>query len=651
MSSNYIDFNISFLVTALVVYVLLLIIQLGFFSTGRIREKLFTNLITTGLFAGLSQFSTVEVMRFYQGPEGNTIAMTLIIVEFFFTVTMAICFYNFVAECAGVRGKREYVANIICLTAGIFVIIYNLLVLRGVVRAVGSASENGRIPILFYAVPMLIYFYGTFIIVDNREKFRKKMFFAVLTFLLFPVAAGIVQYFMPSQLLMVYGSAMSTLILFFEMEIPDFEKLTEARISLEKSGEEEKKAKEEAIKANEAKNEFLANASMDLKKPIAEIVTLDEMLLRGRGQKETAEYALKIRTTAEDLRDLVSDILIYSKLESGKLEIQSEEYNLAEMIQEIYMKNLHAATGKGIDLLTDISEDIPMFLYGDRRRIARIIKNLVDNAVSFTDSGEVTLRVKVLGKTALSDREKISLRFEVVDTGTGIKDEDLDRLFVAFDKLEIKGAYSSEGAGLGLCIAYSLLKLMGSRLVIESTFGVGSRMYFDLEQEVAGSDTLGSIDEYISERKIKYIEKDELFAPKAKILVVDDAEINLFVVKKFLQPTKINVTTASSGKECLEAVKKESFDLILMDHMMPEMDGIETRQRMSFIEGRGNIPVVAMTACSSADEKKMFLELGFNDFLAKPINRDDLIGMLKRLLPDELKEDQSHSFGGSVYDE
>ena len=641
MSENYGNYNISFLVTGVVVYALLLVIQFSFSSTKRVRERIFVSIVTTGLLSSLAQFATVETERNYFGPGKSVMVSFLMMFQFFFTVTMAICFYNFVAECAGVRGKRERRINETCLwLSGLFVI-WNFLTKSGIILTKRVSQNVNTVSILFYLIPMFIYFYGTHIIIKNRNKFEKKMFFAVLTFLLFPVMAGIIQYFMPNQLLMVYGSAMSTLILFFELEIPDFEKLIEARISLEESSREEMKAKEKAIEDNEAKNQFLANATQDLKKPIASILTLNEILLRRTKERSAFEYALKIRTSVNALSGLIGDILIYSKIESGKIEIHNEEYSPAELIQEVYMENLSLASSKGIGLTLDIDENLPDILYGDSRRLKRIVKNLVDNGVSFTDRGEVKLSIKESpvnisgGEDQASDNygRPISLRFEISDTGTGIKEEDLDRLFVAFDKLEIKGAYSSEGAGLGLCIAYSLLKLMGSRLMIESVFGVGSRMYFDLPQRALSNDRLGNIAEYIEARKIKYTGQEHFEAPDSKILVVDDSEINRFVIEKFLKPTKAAVTAVSSGRECLDILERESFDLILMDHMMPEMDGIETRQRMSFMDGLSTVPIVAMTACSSADEKKMFLELGFNDFLAKPISQEELLSTVKRLLP------------------
>ncbi|MCR5255933.1 MAG: response regulator [Acetatifactor sp.] len=641
MSENYGNYNISFLVTGVVVYALLLVIQFSFSSTKRVREKIFVSIVTTGLLSSLAQFATVETERNYFGPGKSVMVSFLMMFQFFFTVTMAICFYNFVAECAGVRGKRERRINETSLWLSGMFVIWNFLAKSGIILTKRVSQNVNTVSILFYLIPMFIYFYGTHIIIKNRNKFEKKMFFAVLTFLLFPVMAGIIQYFMPNQLLMVYGSAMSTLILFFELEIPNFEKLIEARISLEESSREEMKAKEKAIEDNEAKNQFLANATQDLKKPIASILTLNEILLRRTKERSTSEYALKIRTSVNALSGLIGDILIYSKIESGKIEIHNEEYSPAELIQEVYMENLSLATSKGIGLTLDIDENLPDILYGDSRRLKRIVKNLVDNGVSFTDRGEVKLSIKEShvnisgGEDQASDNygRPISLRFEISDTGTGIKEEDLDRLFVAFDKLEIKGAYSSEGAGLGLCIAYSLLKLMGSRLMIESVFGVGSRMYFDLPQRALSNDRLGNIDEYIEARKIKYTGQEHFEAPDSKILVVDDSEINRFVIEKFLKPTKAAVTAVSSGRECLDILERESFDLILMDHMMPEMDGIETRQRMSFMDGLSTVPIVAMTACSSADEKKMFLELGFNDFLAKPISQEELLSTVKRLLP------------------
>jgi len=366
--------------------------------------------------------------------------------------------------------------------------------------------------------------------------------------------------------------------------------------------------------ANQSKNHFLANMSHEIRTPINAIVGFNEMILRESTSGSIVEYANDVKNAADALLLLVNDSLDFSKIEAGKMELIMSEYRLIDLFKGAIGMMTEKAEKKGLALFLDYDRNLPAVLEGDYGRLQQILLNLLSNAIKYTEQGQVTLIVK--GK--IQDNEAF-ITFKVKDTGIGIKDEDLAKLFKRFERIEEKRNRNIEGTGLGINITSGLLKLMGSQLKVRSVYGLGSEFYFEIRQKIVDETPIGEA----STQNRKSIESKSMHfvAPSAKILVVDDNMLNRKVIQSLLKTTDIIVEQADSGEACIELAKKNKYDLIFLDHMMPNMDGIETFEilvRDRIIDTRCT-PVIVLTANAISGAKEGYIEKGFSDYLAKPV--------------------------------
>lgn len=391
--------------------------------------------------------------------------------------------------------------------------------------------------------------------------------------------------------------------------------------------EELKEQKEIAEAANQSKSSFLSIVSHEIRTPMNAVVGMTDILLRDDLTEKQRKYLTNIKNSGAALVMIINDILDLSKIEAGKMEIVEDEYALRELVNDVEMIIENRIGGKPIHLLINIDDKIPNTLIGDGLRIRQIIINLMNNAVKFTESGYIQLSVQIEEERD----EAYLLRFAVKDSGQGIKEEDLVKLGQAFAQVDTKKNHSKEGTGLGLSISKDFISLMGGELKVNSVYGKGTEFYFFIEQKKSNS-------KYENSDSLKCSWKPtEFILPNTKILIVDDTRINLLITEEILSPLKITTDTAESGQAALKKIRENTYDIIFMDYMMPQMDGVETTDKIRKIEGEyfKNVPIIALTGDTSERTQDMFKAAGINDFLEKPIVYEQIKNILIKWLPKE----------------
>lgn len=396
--------------------------------------------------------------------------------------------------------------------------------------------------------------------------------------------------------------------------------------------------KQQAILQSAAKARFLANMSHEIRTPINAILGMDEAILRESGDVQIKEYALDIHNAGQGLLSLINDVLDLSKIESGKMEIIPVDYDFSSVIHDVVNMVRDKAKDKGLTVNVELDHGLPARYYGDEVRIRQILLNLLNNAVKYTESGSVSIII-----SGDVEGDNATLRFAVNDTGIGIKEEDISKLFEEYERIEEQRNRNIEGTGLGMNITITLLHMMGSELTVKSEYGVGSSFSFALEQPVMDHTPVGNLEDRIRNQAEEYTYTAAFTAPNAHLLVVDDNNVNRKVFKSLLKFTEVNIDEASSGQECLDMVSSKHYDIIFLDHMMPEMDGIETLHKMKEMKDYpcSESPVVALTANAISGAKEMYLAEGFDSFLSKPIVSERLEQLIVKLLPEELVNEEA----------
>ena len=401
--------------------------------------------------------------------------------------------------------------------------------------------------------------------------------------------------------------------------------------------QEMKKEAERADAASEAKSSFLSNMSHEIRTPINAVLGMNEMVLReSDDQQSVIEYSENIRTAGHTLLGLVNDILDFSKIEAGKMEIIPADYDISSLINDLVNMIQTRADDKGLQLKLDFDEKMPKHLNGDEVRIKQVVTNILTNAVKYTKKGSVTFRI---GYERISDDpEGVFLDFSVSDTGIGIKPEDMSKLFSEFERIEEKRNRNIEGTGLGMNITKRLLEMMGTSLKVESVYGEGSTFSFRLRQKVVSWEELGNYEAAyrasLSERK-KY--RETFTAPDAVVLVVDDTPMNLTVFKSLLKTTKVQIDTADGADEGLALARDKKYDILFIDHLMPEKDGIEMLHELRTGTNHPNLktPAICLTANAISGAKERYLAEGFEGYLSKPVEGAALEASLIKYLPPE----------------
>ena len=394
--------------------------------------------------------------------------------------------------------------------------------------------------------------------------------------------------------------------------------------------------REQAEAANKAKSNFLANMSHEIRTPMNAVIGMSELILEESNGRKVYDYAKDIKNAAKNLLSIINDILDLSKVESGKMELVEDNYYIQTLVEDSANLIRMAALQKGLQMKVDINKDLPCQLYGDEGRIRQILINILNNAIKFTKCGYISLDVS----GEYTDDDYINLQFIIQDTGIGIKNEDLDVIFESFRQLDMNRNRKIQGTGLGLSITKQLVSLMDGDIRVESEYGKGTCFVIYIKQKVVDKRTVKECPtDHMGEEKQ---DEREFVCPNSRVLVVDDNLINRKVAIAMLKTFGFQLKEAASGQEAIDIVKQEDFDIIFMDHMMPEMDGIEaTRIIRGYLKEEQKEPqpvIVALTANALTGARETYLANGFEDFLSKPFERKQLREVLEKWIPEEARE-------------
>ena len=472
--------------------------------------------------------------------------------------------------------------------------------------------------------------YVTFIIrlmLRYSKTIPKKKKRAIVGALMSGIPVAVYQMIFPESLITCLGIVLLNLGIYMTTENPDALLV-----------EQLEKEKNRADVANASKTNFLANMSHEIRTPITAVMGMNELILRETKESATKQYAKDIQGAAKSLLSIINDILDITKIEAGKLTVITAMYDFVQVIKDVTNMIAFKAKVKNLNFDVWVDEQLPRSMMGDDIRLRQILVNLLNNAVKYTHEGNVTLEIR---KLPSADEKMAKISFLVKDTGIGIKEEDLRKLCTPFERIEEKRNRNIEGTGLGMSITKQLLELLNSELSVSSVYGEGSEFSFVLEQEVVDSYPIGKLEESMELIDEEFRQVFE--APDAKILLVDDNELNRKVFAGLIKRTKIQIDEGANGKECIEKVKQNAYDIIFLDHMMPEMDGVEALHVMKEMDDfpSKNTPVVVLTANAIVGAKEKYLKEGFYAFLEKPIDSLKLENMLLELLDDSLIKEAS----------
>ena len=606
------------------IFIILFIAAFYFYSERKTASaKWFSSLLITAVVQLLFDICSVYTVNHLENvsPILNRIVHCIFMLLLLALFLIAYKYLEALIEEA--KGERIHRLKIAVIPVIIATLSLCFLPIKYVVTPKGNYSHGPAVFGVYVAVALSIALIIRLLIKHGKDIPKKKRV-AIMIAMLSEAPVAVYQIFVPTSLISCLGITLFIIGFYMTVENPD------AR--LVKLLETETKR---ADVANQAKTNFLANMSHEIRTPINAVLGMNEMILRESKERNVKEYARDVQGAAKSLLSIINDILDITKIEAGKLTIIPAEYAFSSMVHDVTNMISFKARAKELDFKVIIDEKIPSVLKGDDVRIRQILVNLLNNAVKYTHEGEITLEAGLL---PCEQENTARISFVVKDTGIGIKEEDIQKLYIPFERIEEKRNRNIEGTGLGMNITMQLLALLDSKLTVESEYGIGSEFSFVLNQEIINPEPIGKLGEQIKAQNSEYDYQTYFEAPEAKILVVDDNEMNRKVFCSLLKDTKMQIAEAASGKECIEKVKKTAFHIIFMDHMMPEMDGIETLKVMKKMEDypSKDTPVVILTANAIVGAREQYLGEGFKAFLSKPIDFQKLEKIIEELLDKKL---------------
>lgn len=510
-----------------------------------------------------------------------------------------------------------------------------------------NGYTHGPFFFVMFALPVCITMYSLILVILGNIVLSHLEIYIMVFFYTLVIGGVLIRTFiLVNYMLDEFFVAFGALGVLFLLETPDYRKLMETMNSLEKArreAENEKnisnkyrieaeKQRDLAQSATKAKDNFIISMSHEIRTPINAVLGMNEIIMRNETDPELKSCAESAIMSGNTLLSLINDILDLSRIESGKIELVNEKYDVASLIQDSCNIIHDRASKKKLKFYVESDRDVPSSLIGDMVRVRQVIVNMLTNAVKYTDEGSVTMKVE-----CKCDGNKANLIVKVKDTGIGIKQEDIEKVFEKFGRAEIKRNYNVEGTGLGMPLSRDICNAMGGSIEVKSTYGEGSTFTAVFPQTIADFRPIGNMSvDNRGNASVK--ERYHLFeAPEARILVVDDTKVNLKLFKKLIEPSKVMVDSAISGQEALKQITLYKYDMIFMDHLMPEMDGIETFKAMEKLPQNLNkeTPVIMLTANAITGMREEYLGIGFKDYLPKPVKGEKLELMIMQYLPKE----------------
>lgn len=554
------------------------------------------------------------ILGLYVSPELNTNQFIIILFNKIYLISLLLWIIILTFYTIYVSFDISKIFNKFKLILKIFTYISILLIIcfpLNVEISESGALASGLAILFTYFVFGLGFIIQLLCIIINHKDLANKKYIPIYLLVFLGILILLIQMIFPSLNYLVNPSLIFiSFIMYHTIENPDVVIIRQLNV-----------AKDQAEKANKAKSEFLSNMSHEIRTPLNAIVGFSECLIESPNlDSEAKDHAKDIVDASNNLLEIVNGILDISKIEANKMEVVSKEYNPKEVFNGLCKLIIPRIGSKPIEFRSNITEDLPGILKGDVGKLKQVVLNILTNAAKYTDRGEIIFSVSCINRI---DTKKCSLNIAVKDTGRGIKKEDINKLFNKFERFDEDQNTSTEGTGLGLAITKSLTEMMGGRITVSSNYGEGSTFRINIEQDLISMEApVGSSEE---------IEIDYSLHTGKRILVVDDSKINLKVANNILKPYNFTIVEACSGFEALELAETGTFDLILMDIMMPKMNGVECLRRLKEIPGF-DIPVVALTADAIEGQDEKYIQAGFNDYLSKPIDRYQLNRVLNKYL-------------------
>ena len=590
--------NLYFLIISFIYLILVMIIYFSKKKINTSENKVYSILLTVTLLGVVIDFSSVY-MAFSGLHNGFFEFVNRLYLVYLLTWISLLTSYSFIISLSKKAAKKgTSFIKIIYIPMAIFLLFYPLAyTVEGNEFFTHGLSANAMYGLsTIYVIVMII------CLLSNIKNLKQKKYVPIIFYIFIGTFITLIQLFNPSILIITAMETFVTILMYFTIENPDLKMIEELNI-----------ARDQADKANNAKSEFLSNMSHEIRTPLNAIVGFSQALEEENLPDEAKDEVKDIIMASQSLLEIVNGILDISKIEANKLEIVNAEYDFNKVLEELVALTRARMGDKPLQFKTSFDPTIPTVLYGDHTRIKQIILNLLTNAVKYTKEGYINFKVDSVIK-----EDVCRLIISVEDSGIGIKEENINKLFSKFERFDLEKNITIEGTGLGLAITKKLVDLMNGKIVVQSTYGEGSRFTVAIDQKIVKTPTI-TIKDQNEQKEVKAFD-----VSGKRILVVDDNKLNLKVATRLLKEYNVEIETIDSGFECIEKIKAgQTYDLILMDDMMPKMTGTETIAKLKQIEGY-NIPTIALTANAISGMKEKYMKAGFDGYLSKPIDKLEL---------------------------